>query len=189
MGMMRPAHSVRRVVTGNDADGRSCVLLDSEAPARHVRPNGTHFVELWTFDSSPAPLSGDRDESDRTLSHSPPAEGAHFRIVQIPPDSQSKIDVQTAAANFKAMNSNTLSEHVGGERHWNMHRTPTVDYGIVLEGEYVHVLPDRDIVMRRGDIVVQLAHVHSWSNQTERTGALAFVMIGGEDSRQAGSGS
>jgi len=178
--MTKPGQPVRRVVTGNDAQGRSVVLYDSEAPARHIRPNGTHFVELWTFDTSPAPLAGTRDESDRALSHSPPAMGAHYRIVQIPPDAEATITHNAAASNFNDMNSNSLSEHVGGSRHWNMHRTPTVDYGIVLDGEYVHVLPEEDILMKPGDIVVQLAHVHSWSNQTGSTGAIAFDMIGGE---------
>ena len=47
---------VRRVVTGNDAQGRSCVLYDSAAP--NVNANafkrGTAMTDVWVFDSCPA---------------------------------------------------------------------------------------------------------------------------------------
>ena len=72
-----------------------------------------------------------------------------------------------------------LSEHMPGARHWNMHRTRTVDYGIAAYGERVHVLPESEFVMRKGDVVVQLAHFHSWDN-TRSENIMIFDMIGGE---------
>lgn len=171
---------IRRVVTGINEDGKSCVLHDSAAPNTNVRPNGARFVELWTFDECPVPLSGTEDGSARPLSHSPPPRGAHFRIVDILPDSQARIDQKQAAANFTAMNANGLSQHVESSRHWNMHRTPTVDYGVILEGEFIQVLPEGEFRMKAGDVVVQLGHAHSWSNPTNQVGTIAFVMIGGE---------
>ena len=60
-----------------------------------------------------------------------------------------------------------------------MHRTKSVDYGIVLEGERVLVLDSGEIVMRPGDVVVQLGNWHGWTNP--RIGSLmAFVMMGGK---------
>lgn len=48
-----------------------------------------------------------------------------------------------------------------------MHRTQSLDYGIVLEGEIVSVLDSgEETVMRRGDVMVQRATMHSWRNDS-----------------------
>ena len=60
---------IRRVVTGNDAQGRSCVLFDSAAP--NVNPGavskGTCMTDVWVYKSSPAPISGGSPRSDLSL--------------------------------------------------------------------------------------------------------------------------
>jgi hypothetical protein len=46
-----------------------------------------------------------------------------------------------------------------------MHRTQSVDYGIVLEGEILSVLDSgEEVLMRRGDVMVQRATMHAWRN-------------------------
>ena len=66
---------IRRVVTGNDAQGRSRVLFDSAAP--NVNPGavvrGTCMTDIWVFKHSPAPISGDRDDGDLPFHFEPPA--------------------------------------------------------------------------------------------------------------------
>jgi hypothetical protein len=48
-----------------------------------------------------------------------------------------------------------------------MHRTQSVDYGIVLEGEIVSVLDSgEETVLRRGDVMVQRATMHAWRNDS-----------------------
>ena len=51
---------IRRVVTGNDAQGRSGVLFDSAAP--NVNPGaivrGTCMTDIWVYKHSPAPIAG-----------------------------------------------------------------------------------------------------------------------------------
>jgi mannose-6-phosphate isomerase-like protein (cupin superfamily) len=59
-----------------------------------------------------------------------------------------------------------------------VHKTETVDYGIVLEGERTLVLDDRELVMRPGDVVVQVGNWHGWANPGQGS-RMAFVMIGG----------
>ena len=60
-----------------------------------------------------------------------------------------------------------------------MHKSETLDYGIVLEGQRILQLDDGERVMNPGDVVVQIGNWHGWSN---RTGAslMAFVMMGGD---------
>lgn len=177
----RITRPVRRVVTGTRADGKSAILYDSDNPHRYTRGGGSKsaFNEIWTFDTSPAPLAGNKDGADRPLSHSPPAEGAHFRVIQSPKQDDTDVNQDAANKSFAAMNAGGLSELLPGARHWNMHRTRTVDYGIAAYGERVHVLPESEFVMRKGDVVVQLAHFHSWDN-TRSENIMIFDMIGGE---------
>ena len=49
-----------------------------------------------------------------------------------------------------------------------MHKSETVDYGIVLAGERVLVLDAGELVMKPGDVVVQLGNWHVWSNAHRR---------------------
>src|SRR3546814_11069359 len=153
---------VRRVVTGQGAPGKSCVLYDSVNPYRYGRGAGSksHFNEIWSFDVAPAPLAGTSDAAARSMSHSPPAEGAHFRVIQTTPEDTTEVDQDEADRIFESMNEGGLSERLKGARHWHMHRTPTINYGNVTWGERVHILPESDFVMRTGAIVVQLAHYH-----------------------------
>ena len=59
------------------------------------------------------------------------------------------------------------------------HRTQSVDYGIVLDGEVVLVLDGTETVLRAGDVVVQRGTSHRWENRTERAARMAFVLIDG----------
>ena len=60
-----------------------------------------------------------------------------------------------------------------------MHRTQTVDYGIVLDGEVVLVLDDSETVLRAGDVVVQRGTSHRWENRSEAPARVAFILIDG----------
>src|SRR5258708_13820018 len=75
---------IRRVVTGNDTQGRSCVLFDSAAP--NVNPGaisrGTCMTDIWVYESAPAIISGARDDGNLPFHFEPPAAGGHLRIVQ-----------------------------------------------------------------------------------------------------------
>lgn len=181
--MVRQYKPVRRVVTGNNADGRSCVLYDSDVPNMHPRPNspGTFFFEVWNFENSPAPISGTKDANPAGLEmrHSPPANGAHWRLVHSSGE-QKKLDAKQALESHQKMNSTGASQLMEGGRHWNMHRTPTVDYAFCLKGERHLVLSDTDVLVQRGDIVVQLANWHAWDNRSKIDVDMGYVMIGGE---------
>ena len=61
-----------------------------------------------------------------------------------------------------------------------MHRTETVDYGIVLEGELVLILDEGETVCRPGDIIIQRGTNHGWANRTDRNCRIAFILIDGQ---------
>jgi mannose-6-phosphate isomerase-like protein (cupin superfamily) len=58
-----------------------------------------------------------------------------------------------------------------------MHKTETVDYGILLEGERILVLDDGELPMAPGDVVIQVGAFHAWTNP-RIAGLMAFDMIG-----------
>jgi quercetin dioxygenase-like cupin family protein len=61
-----------------------------------------------------------------------------------------------------------------------MHRTETLDYAIGLSGEITMVLDTEEVVLRAGDVVVQVGTNHAWSNRSGEDCVMAFVLIDGK---------
>lgn len=78
-----------------------------------------------------------------------------------------------------------------------MHRTQSLDYGIVMEGSVVAVLDSgEEHLMHRGDVMVQRATMHAWRNPSETQWARMIfslqdaqpLFIGEERFKEAGVG-
>ena len=178
-----PIKPVRRVVTGNDENGESYVLYDTAAP--NVNPGairaGACMTDVWVYPQCPVELSGTRDDGRLKFNFEPPEDGGHLRVVQSPP----KEPGYDPAKDPTAVPIGVPRQRDGG--CWDKgganafsspyHKSETVDYGIVLEGERVLILDDGEHVMKPGDVVVQLGNWHGWCNP--RVGSrMAFVMMG-----------
>jgi uncharacterized cupin superfamily protein len=61
--------------------------------------------------------------------------------------------------------------------HVFMHRTRTIDFGVVLSGEIVMVLDASEVTVKAGDIVVQRGTSHAWVNRSAATCRIAFTLI------------
>ena len=173
---------IRRVVTGNDEQGRSCVLFDSAAP--NVNANafkkGTAMTDIWVFDSCPAVISGQRDDGNLPFHFEPPKTGGHLRIVQSDPKpkdydaAQDKFIVPEYAP--KRTEGGTFER--GGQNLYTtrIHKSETLDYGILLSGERVLITDDGERVLKPGDVVVQIGSWHAWGNPGDGS-QMAFVMM------------
>jgi len=140
----------RRVVTGHDENGTSIFLSDGPPPKSHDIGVAT-FHELWNTRATPAPIAATEPEpTDRPLVTPPDPLGTIIRFTDIP----------------------------AGERS-PMHRTETIDYGIVLEGEIHLVLDESEVRLEAGDVVVQRGTDHAWENRSDRTTRMAFVLVDG----------
>jgi hypothetical protein len=176
---------VRRVVTGHDAEGRAVILEDGAVPRvqRIGGPQGPLFYEIWNTRATPAPIdrtSGEPAESGIQLA--PPASGTRIRILDVPPEDASigKLTPEQARAHFAEVGAAEASSHSGSSsRHAFMHRTETIDYGIVLEGELTLILDVGETVVRAGDIVIQRGTNHGWANRSGRHCRIAFILIDG----------
>jgi mannose-6-phosphate isomerase-like protein (cupin superfamily) len=177
--------SFRRVVTGHDHNGRAVILQDGP-PERVQRIGGDHgpmFYEVWNTRATPAPIdraSGEPPEESIVLA--PPKGGTRIRVLDIPPDGDHLKDMtpEDARAHFAEVGAGDASSYEGQQsRHAFMHRTETIDYGIVLEGELVLIVDEGETTVRAGDIVIQRGTNHGWSNRSDRNCRIAFILIDG----------
>jgi len=173
---------VRRVVTGHDTDARAIVAMDGTPP--NVIPlkavPGTFFHEIWNTTTSPAPVDNGPDPTLRPLQLHPSPQGSLIRVVDIPPDStQNALSPEQAAAAFAEIGAAHAGTGHETSKHRLMHRTQTIDYGIVVSGEIWLVLDEDEVRLGPGDIVIQRGTNHAWSNRTERTARMIFVLLDG----------
>ena len=142
----------RVIVTGHDADGKAVVEKDAIMTNVKVMPSGHKGCVMWVTDDTPAAVSGDEDPALREMGIAPPSRGSVLRILELAPGKQAF-----------------------------MHRTDTLDYCIVLQGQCAMKLDDdAEVEMSQGDILIQRGTWHGWENRGDTPCRLAFVLIGGE---------
>jgi mannose-6-phosphate isomerase-like protein (cupin superfamily) len=153
------AAQIRRVVTGHDAQGRSIKLSDGIPPQDHPMQGsgvGADFIEIWnTAETIPALTSLPDSEPTARPFAIMPSSGHIMRVIEIYPP------------------------RMGGQRTV-MHRTRTLDYAVVIEGEVVLVLDDGETVLGPGSIVVQRGTDHAWENRSDEVTKMAFFHIAAE---------
>ena len=139
---------VRRIVTGHDAQGRSVIRSDQSFETQNIPRGDAAFALLWTTATVPADNNDDIDGRDRDAGLTI-HRGSVIRIVDMLPGGASP-----------------------------MHRTNSIDYGIVLAGEVELELDDGvKTLLRQGDVVVQRGTMHLWRNPSEHeTCRIAFVL-------------
>ena len=120
------------------------------APQFHDRPI---FAEIWNTAGSPTRLTAieEHEPNQCDLRLGPPDGGSIIRVVEM----------------------------AAGQRS-AMHRTRTMDYGIVLEGEVYLVMEDSETRLQPGDIVVQRGTNHAWDNRSEAPARMAFILLDAE---------
>ena len=176
------AKPVRRIVTGHNAAGQSVILADGPAPNVVRMDNVPEFAlnELWLTDATPASNEGDGDAADRPVRLPPPARGSVFRIADLPPDSvryATGVDTAATTTQFGASDAYAAGKEAGAARHPGFHKTDSVDYAIVLEGEVYALMDVGETLMRAGDVLIQRGTHHAWSNRSDKVCRMAFVLI------------
>ncbi len=139
---------VQRIVTGHDADGRAIFKSEDESPTRMIPSGDAAFLLVWTTETVPA---DNNDESDGRLRDAGLTleGGSVIRIVDMMPGKASP-----------------------------MHRTNSIDYGIVISGEIELELDDGATrTVGAGGIIVQRGTNHLWRNVTDKPCRIAFVLI------------
>jgi quercetin dioxygenase-like cupin family protein len=107
---------------------------------------------VWTTNTSPADNLDSRDGALKPVwsgtSHNKDG-GSVLRFVDFPPHVESP-----------------------------MHRTQSIDYGIVISGEIeVHLQSGSHRVLKQSDVCVQRGTNHLWKNTTDNWTRVAFVLL------------
>src|SRR5262249_4051310 len=145
------SEDIRRVVTTVDKDGKAVVLFDCANPHKVVRPNRSVTSRLiWVTDQTPADISGTADRAATNIGIAPPKNGSIFRIIDIPP----------TPPEIEQLEKDHLHKQIGDHapkkglppRHPLMHRTLTVDYAIIMQGEIDMLLDDSEVHLKAGDV-------------------------------------
>lgn len=166
--------AIRRVITGHDNDGKAIVVMDGPATnVRERKASGVVSTLLWVVDESPADISGSKDRGAREIGVAPPPNGHILRIVDFLPASE------TGAVDNAAMlrEMGLTSDAAKPPRHGTMHRTKSIDYALVLEGEIDMLMDDSEVHLKAGDVLVQQGTNHAWVNNTNKPCRIAFVLI------------
>jgi len=171
---------VRRIVTGNDAEGRSSIIEDGPTPAVISVPERPGYLvnNVWTTGETPA----DIDKADAITEHRgilPPGNGTILRVIEYPPEPETPEEFeQMARATFRAIYPD-VAHDPGAGPHAGMHKTETVDYAICLSGEITAIMDDGETEMKAGDILIQRGTNHAWANRSGKPCRMAYVLIDG----------
>ena len=142
---------IRRVVTGHDKNNVAKVLIDEPATNSKYPDSGVVSTLMWITDRNPADIATGEKAEDmgaRILGTPPPPNGTRFCVIDFPPGN-----------------------------HPHMHRTETVDYVIVIEGEIEMDMDDSTVKLKTGDIMIQRGTNHAWANRSGERARVAFVLV------------
>jgi quercetin dioxygenase-like cupin family protein len=142
---------IRRVVTGHDDNNVAKVIMDGEAINHKGGASGAQSTLIWITEGAPAEMPVGEQVEDlgaRILGTPPPANGTRFCVITFPPGNPGR-----------------------------MHRTETIDYVIVMQGELDMDMDDSTVKLKAGDVMVQRGTNHAWVNRGKEVARAAFVLI------------
>ncbi|PDT11425.1 cupin [Rhizobium sp. J15] len=174
-----PAH-IRRVVTKHGSQGVAGFAEDGAVPRTDIFRTVPGLVSrmVWsTSASTTVPFDG-TDPTPLVTSFVPEPGETRFLVLTFPPDAvfmSPDFDGPAAMAENLVV-SPGLAERFEPD---GKHQTPTVDCGIVLDGEIWMELDDgNEARLGQFDTFVQNGTRHAWRNKSDRPATIAVVLVG-----------
>jgi len=172
----------RRVVTAN-VNGQSVVHSDEHVPAyAFATVSGYEHTLLWVNPTTPD-LNKEPKFERYPDSMVPGPGGTSLHLVTFPP---SAVCVDPSF-DGEAARQESLCRLPGLAEHFEqadpaMHKTHTVDYAVVFEGEIWLELDDgKTVHLKRGDVVVQNGTRHAWRNKGTQPVTMLFFLHGAQE--------
>lgn len=152
------AGPVRRVVTGHSEQGKAVVISDQEFDPVVVPSGDAAMVLLWATGPFPVDNTDPTDGRERAAGLTLEA-GSVIRTVDMLPGQSSP-----------------------------MHRTSSIDYGIVLSGRVELELDDGAVTeLSAGDVVIQRGTMHRWRNPSDTEPCrIVFALVEADPARVDG---
>jgi mannose-6-phosphate isomerase-like protein (cupin superfamily) len=156
--------------------------MDGPASSIHNRAElGITNTLLWVTDSAPSDLSDQSDAATRKIGVTPPPGGTIFRVVEFAPPKDVSADYETKLKIVQGLGLAPEGPSRERPRDPGMHRTRTVDYGVVLSGEIDMLLDDSEVHLKAGDVIVQRGTNHAWLNRGNMPCRVAFILVDAKD--------
>ena len=139
---------IRRVVTGHNDEGTSIFVSDNQYETIIIPSGDTAMATIWTTATVPADLNDETDGRERDAGTTLKG-GSVIRIVDMLPNASSPL-----------------------------HRTNSIDYGIVMSGKIELELDNQVFkTVETGGIIVQRGTIHKWRNpSSEEICRIVFVL-------------
>ena len=139
---------VRRVVTGLNSSGRSCIALD--APMDTVVDGAVKMI--WTSDGVPARNDGEVGAADFKFNFDVPRQGGTaFVLMEVPA-------------------GKTL------EQVW-MHASNTLDYVVIVRGRVEFVVETGTVILEAGDVLVDRGVLHGARAVGTENAVMAVILL------------
>jgi mannose-6-phosphate isomerase-like protein (cupin superfamily) len=169
---------VHRVVTALDANNKSTALFDAMVPLK-MGGAGEGVATIWVTQKAPADFSWTADRSGDRKGFTPARNGTQFLIVDFPPVGP-EVDKLPMDVMMKVVGADAPQRGLPPS-HPLMHRTRTVDYALIVQGEIDMMLDTGPVHLKAGDVVVQQATNHAWLNHGKEPCRIAFVMMDSQE--------
>jgi mannose-6-phosphate isomerase-like protein (cupin superfamily) len=171
--------STRRIVTGHDAHGKAIALFDGPLQPKQRSAGGNGMTLLWVTGEFPVDMTSSADRAQTQVGVPPPANGTIFRIVDFAP-ATANVEPEPVDHHKILLSMGIDPATQGYARHANTHRTRTIDYAIVLDGEIDMLLDDSEVHVKAGDVLVQQGTNHAWVNNGTKPCRIAFILVDGK---------
>ncbi|KAL9476151.1 hypothetical protein ACSS6W_005992 [Trichoderma asperelloides] len=141
----------RRIVTGHSQDGKSIVVDDNTISCLPTSIK-CNFAVLYETHEFPATLHEWQDPIRQRTTNLANQNGVVLRVVDFPPNTETAF-----------------------------HRTESLDFGILHQGEITCHLDDGvQVEMKAGDTCVQRGTIHGWTNYSNKPARMYFVLTAAE---------
>jgi quercetin dioxygenase-like cupin family protein len=140
--------SIRRVVTGHSKEGKAVFISDNQYETIVIPSGDAAMATIWTTSTVPADLNDETDGRERDAGTTLKG-GSVIRVVDMLPNASSP-----------------------------MHRTNSIDYGIVICGK-IELELDNEVfkTVEAGGIIVQRGTIHKWRNpSSDEVCRIVFVL-------------
>jgi hypothetical protein len=157
--------AVRRVITGDDAQGRSIVIIDGGPSSEIASPNLGGLFEIWE-DAASGPLTPSAHEDLGTTRPVLGPRKGNFQVrwfvIHPLPDGVPK-PLLDAAVRERFAEFGGAGHIIDQTRHPGMHETHSIDIICLLQGEASLILESGETRLRPGNVVIQRGTNHAWN--------------------------
>jgi quercetin dioxygenase-like cupin family protein len=156
--------AMRRVVTGDDEQGKSVIIIDAGPSSSFGEPDLGGLFEIW--EEAASGMLDPRETQDRGAAKPKlgPREGnfqVRWFVVQPLPDGVAR-EALNAAVSERFAEVGAAEYIIDQSRHPAMHETRTIDVICLLRGKAKLILEDAETLLTPGQVVIQRGTNHAW---------------------------